>query len=88
MKILQKRDLVLNCLYSNVDQLVNKMDDLHMQIASEKPDIILFAEVIPKAQKHPILETQTIIAGYDMYNILTLWTQTLGHPVYEVSPSM
>ena len=57
MKILQKGDLGLNCLYSNVDQLLNKMDDFHMQITSEKPDIILFTEVIPKAQKHPILET-------------------------------
>ena len=40
----------LNCLYANVDQLLNKMEDLKMMIGSQEPDILLFTEVIPKAQ--------------------------------------
>ena len=54
------------------------MDDLHMLIASENPDIILFTEVIPKAQKHPILETQTKIAGYDVYKKFNHTDTNLG----------
>ena len=38
-------------MYSNVDQLLNEMEDLRLIIAADKPDIILITEVIPKAQK-------------------------------------
>ena len=76
LKILQKGDLGLNCLYSNVDQLLNKIDDLHMLIASEKLDIIVFTEVIPKAL--PILETQMKITGYDMYKKFNNTDTNLG----------
>ena len=34
----------LKCLYSNVDQLLNKMDDLRMLIASNEPDLMVFTE--------------------------------------------
>ena len=33
--------------YTNSDQLLNKRDDLFMQIADIPPDIILITEVIP-----------------------------------------
>ena len=46
----------LNCLYANVDQLLNKMEDLKMMIGPQEPDILLFTEVIPKAQQKPIDE--------------------------------
>ena len=52
--MLQKEIKKLSCLYSNVDQLLNKMDELRMLIASNEPDIMMFTEVIPKAQKTPI----------------------------------
>ena len=39
----------LRCLYSNVDQLLNKIDDVKALIANDNPDIMLFTEVIPKA---------------------------------------
>ena len=48
-------------MYSNVDQLLSKMDDLLMLIASDEPDIMMLTEVIPKAQINPILETQISI---------------------------
>ena len=35
----------MKCLYSNADQLLNKMEDLKMVIASENPDIMMFTEV-------------------------------------------
>ena len=57
----------LRYLYANVDQLLNKMDDLSMLIAVKEPDIMLFTEVIPKAQRYPILETQLKLKGYDIY---------------------
>ena len=41
----------LKCLYSNTDQLLNKIEDLKTIIAKDNPDIMLFTEVIPKAQK-------------------------------------
>ena len=52
-------------MYSNVDQLLNKMDDLLMLIASDEPD--MFTEVIPKAQINPILETHISIKGYEIF---------------------
>ena len=54
-------------MYANVDQLLNKKDDLEMLIADNKPDIMLFTEVIPKAQKNPIEESQLKIDGYEHY---------------------
>ena len=39
-----------------------------MLIASNEPDIMMFTEVTPKAQKKPILETQVKITVYDIYN--------------------
>ena len=38
----------MKCLYSNVDQLLNKMEDLKLLIASNEPDIWMPTEVIPK----------------------------------------
>ena len=54
-------------MYANVDQLLNKKDDLEMLIADKKPHIMLFTEVIPKAQQNPIEESQIKIDGYEHY---------------------
>ena len=62
-----KSHIGLICLYSNVDQLLNKMDDLQMLIASNKPDIMFFTEVIPKVQVNPIFKSQVELKGYDVY---------------------
>ena len=37
-------DLGLKCMYSNVDQLLNKMGDLKLLIAANAPDILLLTE--------------------------------------------
>ena len=39
------------------------MDELRMLIASNEPDIMMFTEVIPKAQKKPIPESQVKLTG-------------------------
>ena len=38
-----------------------------MLIASNKPDIMFFIEVIPKAQINPIFKPQVDLKGYDVY---------------------
>ena len=68
----------LRCLYANVDQLLNRMDDLSMLIAARERDIMLFTEVIPKAQRYPILETQFKLKGYDLYTNFNHTNENLG----------
>ena len=49
-----------------------------MQIASDEPDIMLFTEVMSKAQKNPISEAQMKIEGYEIYNIFQYSEANLG----------
>ena len=41
-------------LYTNVDQFVNKRDDLQARIADDEPDVIMITELIPKGQPNPL----------------------------------
>ena len=68
----------LKCLYSNVDQLLNKIDDLESMISEDAPDIMLFTEVIPKAQRNAINESQINIPGYDLYTNFDFTEENLG----------
>ena len=79
-----KGDIGLRCLYANVDQLLNKMDDLSMLIAAREPDIMLFTEVIPKARRYPILETQLKLKGYDIYTNFNHTDENWVHQGSEV----
>ena len=65
-------------MYSNVDQLLNKMEDLRLMISAENPDIILITEVIPKAQKNPIYEAQMNVSGYEKYVNFNFTDSDLG----------
>ena len=49
-----------------------------MVISDKKPDIMLFTEVIPKAQKNPIHETQIKIDGYEHYTNFNFSDPNLG----------
>ena len=40
--------------YTNIDQALNKKDDLSVMIGTDKPDIKILAEVILKVQANPI----------------------------------
>ena len=68
----------LKCLYCNADQLLNKLEDLKTQIADECPDIMLFTEVIPKAQRNPIFESQLNLPGYEPYVNFNFTDHNLG----------
>ena len=54
-------------LYTNIDQFLNKRDDLCMLIAGNEPDLILLSEVIPKAQVIPISPATLSLPNYAMY---------------------
>ena len=41
-------------LYTNIDGVPNKMDELLLRIEDDKPDIIVLTECIPKAQCRPL----------------------------------
>ena len=73
-----KKNVGLKCLYSNADQLLNKMEYLKARIASDEPDIMLFNEVIPKAQKNSIAETQVDINGYQVFKNFNYDDENLG----------
>lgn len=73
-----KTKLGLKCLYSNADQLLNKIEDLRSVIADDVPDIIIITEVIPKAQKHPIHEPLLNINGFDKFTNFTFTEEFLG----------
>ena len=53
--------------YTKSDQLLNKRDDLLMQIADTPPDIILISEVIPKTQTNLIDEARLNIPGFNVF---------------------
>ena len=70
----------LRCLFANLDQLLHKKDNLAMLIAAIEPYIMLFTEVISKAQKHPIQETQVELEGHDIYTSFNYAGGNLGAP--------
>ena len=57
----------MKAIYTNIDQFVNKRDDLCMMIADDEPDLILLSEVIPKAQVNPISPAILSLPNYTMY---------------------
>ena len=65
-------------MYSNVDQLLNKIEELRFIATVDQPDIIFLTEVIPKAQKNPIHESLMNISGYDKYLNFNLEDSNLG----------
>jgi len=54
----------LNILYTNIDQLLNKRDDLEMAIAGNEPDIILITEILPKARWNTLSTARLSLNGY------------------------
>jgi len=54
----------LDILYTNADQLVNKMDDLSILIAGDEPDLILISEVLPKCCVNSLSIVRLALYGY------------------------
>ena len=46
-----KGEECLKCFYSNVDQLLNKMEDMRMKIASNLQTLLMLTEVIQKRRE-------------------------------------
>ena len=57
-KSISKSQRELKYLYTNADQLLNKIDDLKVTGCHE---------VMPKSQKNPIFNIQLDIEGYELY---------------------
>ena len=68
----------LKCMYSNVDQLLNKVEDLKTLISGNEPDIMLLTEIIPKAQRNEIHEAQLNVPGYEKFVNFKFSDQQLG----------
>ena len=66
-------------LYTNADQLPNKMEDLKAFIAGREPDIIVITEVIPKAQEHGIPRVRLKLHGYTEFFSFDPETEKLGN---------
>ena len=73
-----KDKLGLKCLYTNADQLMNKMEDLRSMIADDLPDIMIITEVIPKAQKHAISEALLNVDGFQKFTNFSFTEENLG----------
>ena len=54
----------MEVMYTNADQLLNKMHDLEVHIHTRRPDIIVVTEVIPKAQSNPIPKACLVVKGF------------------------
>ena len=68
----------LNCMYTNADQLLNKIEDLKVAISGSDIDIIMITEVIPKAQKNPIPKCILNIEGYNLFLNFDCTQENLG----------
>ena len=51
-------------MYTNADQLPNKMEELKCFIAGREPDVIIITEVIPKAQEQELPKVRMRLDGY------------------------
>ena len=68
----------LKILYTNVDQFVNKRDELLNMISDDVPDIIFVTEVIPKAQVNPIPLSLISLPDFTLYTNFDCDAHNLG----------
>ena len=54
----------MSFIYTNADQLPNKMEELKCLIAGREPDVIIITEVIPKAQEQALPRVRLKLDGY------------------------
>ena len=65
-------------VFKNVDQLLNKMEDLKLLIASNEPDILVLTEVIPRRQVNTIEASQITLNGYVRHTNFEISDSNLG----------
>lgn len=61
----------LNCLYTNADQLKNKMSELSIRVNNENPDIIGITEVKAKKRQSNIKASEFHIEGNQNYKMFS-----------------
>ncbi|MES9905329.1 MAG: reverse transcriptase domain-containing protein [Sedimenticola sp.] len=54
-------------MYTNADNLINKMEELATLVKLERPDIIGITETLPKHQINKTIIEQLFIPGYELY---------------------
>ena len=54
----------IRLMYTNADQLPNKMEELKCFIDGREPDIIVITEVIPKAQRQEVPRVRLKLHDY------------------------
>ena len=65
-------------MYTNADQLLNKIEDLKVVISGSDIDVIMITEVIPKAQKNAIPKCVLNIEGYNLFLNFDCTQENLG----------
>jgi len=62
-----KRTELIEYFYTNINQFLNRKDDLETAIAGNEPDIILITEILPKAQYNTITTALLSINDYHSF---------------------
>lgn len=57
----------LRILYTNADQLSNKINELESEVALLSPDIIIITEAKPKNSLQPLTVNSILLKGYGTY---------------------
>ena len=57
----------LSCIYTNVDQLNNKFNELQLMVKTHDPDIIAITEVNPKNCRFQPQIGENLLDGYNMW---------------------
>ena len=72
----------LNCMYSNVDSLLNKRSELLSLISEKEPDIICLTEILPKNIRHSIQESELAIDGFNCFTNINTCNNIRGIAMY------
>ncbi|XP_052806388.1 uncharacterized protein LOC128235622 [Mya arenaria] len=83
----RKTEIVLNkckCLYTNADQLQNKMSELQVQVTLINPDFIFVSEVLPKLN-HDNVSCSSVIYALDGYTAFPSTDDGRGVLIYAKS---
>lgn len=57
----------LNCIYTNANSLLNKLDEFKSRFLQEKPDIKAITEVIPKNMRYVISKAELDLKAYKLF---------------------
>ena len=76
------KSMTVTCLYTNADQLQNKMEELCVYVNEYNPTLILVTEVLPKNNKTMKLSCDSVIYTIDGYSIFAGGNEGRGVNIY------